>query len=86
MKIIITERQKKFISEDEDIEFLIKKKIAKKVLNKKFGNLSIPVSISLNLVKLKALKRFETTTFQVFFVGTNAGGTLKSCETGKTRG
>ena len=39
MKIIITERQRKLISEDEDREFLVKKKIAKKQLTKKFGDL-----------------------------------------------
>lgn len=39
MKIIITERQRKLISEDEDREFLVKKKIAKKELTKKFGDL-----------------------------------------------
>ena len=40
MKIIITERQRKLISEDEDREFLVKKKFAKKYLNKKFGDLT----------------------------------------------
>ena len=39
MKIIITERQLKLISEDEDRDFLVKKKIAKKQLTKKFGDL-----------------------------------------------
>ena len=39
MKIIITERQRKLISEDEDREFLVKKKIAEKQLTKKFGDL-----------------------------------------------
>ena len=39
MKIIITERQRKLISEDEDREFLVKKKFAKKQLTKKFGDL-----------------------------------------------
>jgi hypothetical protein len=40
MKIIITERQQKLISEDEDRDFLVKKKIAKNELKKKFGNLT----------------------------------------------
>jgi hypothetical protein len=40
MKIIITERQQKLISEDEDRDFLVKKKIAKKELTKKFGDLT----------------------------------------------
>ena len=40
MKIIITERQRKLISEDEDREFLVKKKTAKKYLTKKFGDLT----------------------------------------------
>ena len=35
MKIIITERQRKLISEDEDREFLVKKKTAKKAPAKK---------------------------------------------------
>ena len=39
MKIIITERQQKLISEDEDRGFLIKKKIAKNELTKKYGDL-----------------------------------------------
>ena len=39
MKIIITERQRKLISEDEDRDFLVKKKTAKKYLTKKFGDL-----------------------------------------------
>ena len=39
MKVIITERQKKLLSEDEDKDFLVKKKIAKKQLTKKFGDL-----------------------------------------------
>ena len=39
MKIIITERQRKLISENEDREFLVKKKTAKKYLTKKFGDL-----------------------------------------------
>ena len=39
MKVIITERQKKLLSEDEDREFLVKKKIAKNQLTKKFGDL-----------------------------------------------
>jgi len=39
MKVIITERQKKLLSEDEDRDFLVKKKIAKKQLTKKFGDL-----------------------------------------------
>ena len=41
MKIIITERQRKLISEDEeDRDFLVKKKFAKKQLTKKFGDLT----------------------------------------------
>ena len=39
MKVIITERQLKLLSEDEDRDFLVKKKIAKKQLTKKFGDL-----------------------------------------------
>lgn len=39
MKIIITERQRKLISEDEDRDFLVIKKFAKKQLTKKFGDL-----------------------------------------------
>lgn len=39
MKVIITERQKKLLSEDEDRVFLVKKKIVKKQLTKKFGDL-----------------------------------------------
>ena len=39
MKVIITERQLKLLSEDEDKDFLVKKKIAKKQLTKKFGDL-----------------------------------------------
>ena len=39
MKVIITERQRKLLSEDEDREFLVKKKIAKKQLVKRFGDL-----------------------------------------------
>ena len=37
MKVIITERQRKLLSEDEDRDFLVKKKIAKKELTKHFG-------------------------------------------------
>jgi len=44
MKIIITERQRKLISEDEDRGFLVKKKIAKKQLTKKFGDLT-PIKV-----------------------------------------
>lgn len=44
MKIIITERQRKLISEDEDREFLVKKKIAEKQLTKKFGDLT-PIKV-----------------------------------------
>ena len=40
MKIIITERQQKLISEDEDRDFLVMKKTAKKYLNKKYGDLT----------------------------------------------
>ena len=40
MKIIITERQRKLISEDEDRDFLVIKKTAKKYLNKKYGDLT----------------------------------------------
>ena len=39
MKVIITERQRKLLSEDEDRVFLVKKKIVKKQLTKKFGDL-----------------------------------------------
>jgi len=39
MKVIITERQLKLLSEDEERDFLVKKKIAKKQLTKKFGDL-----------------------------------------------
>lgn len=39
MKVIITERQKKLLSEDEDRDFLVKKKTAKRQLTKRFGDL-----------------------------------------------
>ena len=45
MKVIITERQKKLLSEDEDRDFLVKKKSAKRQLTKKFGDL-IPYEIA----------------------------------------
>jgi hypothetical protein len=44
MKVIITERQQKLISEDENREFLVKKKIAKKELTKRFGDLK-PIKV-----------------------------------------
>ena len=40
MKIIITERQRKLISENEDRDFLVKKKTAKKYLTKRYGDLT----------------------------------------------
>jgi len=45
MKVIITERQRKLLSEDEDRDFLVKKKSAKRQLTKKFGDL-IPYEIA----------------------------------------
>ena len=39
MKVIITERQKKLLSEDGYRDFLVMKKSAKKLLTKKFGDL-----------------------------------------------